>query len=117
MGNANHAFALWSVVRTLKPKHIIESGVWCGQTSWLLRQAAGPGTWIYPLDPRPMSMFAYRDNASSRSRYFTGQAFKDLSEVDWGSLIPAEDKSRVLVVLDDHQSCTRRVKELLAHGF
>ena len=39
-----HYFALWCIVRWLKPLHIIESGCFAGIGSWFLRQAAGEGT-------------------------------------------------------------------------
>jgi len=118
--NTNHAFSLWFTIRSLKPWHIIESGVWCGQTTWLLREAAGPGAWIYSIDPRPEAMFTYsmkRDDPSSHGHYFTGEHFKDFGEVAWDSIIPRHERERTLVVLDDHQSCLKRAREMLAHGF
>jgi len=118
--NANHAFSLWFIIRALKPLHIIESGVWCGQTTWLLREAAGPDAWVYSLDPRPEAMFTYsmsRDDPFGRGYYATGDRFKDIGEIAWDSLIPWHERERTLVVLDDHQSCLKRVRELLAHGF
>merc|ERR1719454_2080669 len=46
--NFNHAFALWFTAVKLQPKYIIESGVFHGQTTWLLRQAA-PAAQIFSL--------------------------------------------------------------------
>eukprot|EP00404_Azadinium_spinosum_P030697 CAMPEP_0180564150 /NCGR_PEP_ID=MMETSP1037_2-20121125/4858_1 /TAXON_ID=632150 /ORGANISM="Azadinium spinosum, Strain 3D9" /LENGTH=298 /DNA_ID=CAMNT_0022581033 /DNA_START=1 /DNA_END=894 /DNA_ORIENTATION=- len=115
--NTNHAFSLWYTVRALKPKYVIESGVHRGQSTWLLRQAAGPEAWIYSLDPKSESNLLYRDYASGRTRYFMGESFTDLAAVNWTSLIPIEDRTNTLVMLDDHMACTTRVRDLLASGF
>jgi len=115
--NTNHAFALWFTARALRPKHIVESGVNRGQSTWLLRQAAGPDAWIYCLDPHPQDFLTYSDHASNRTRYFMGTRFRDLGDVDWPALIPLSERGRTLVVLDDHMAATRRVGQLLAAGF
>lgn len=118
--NTNHAFAMWYVAQALQPKHVIESGVWCGQGTWLLRQALGPKAWIYVLDPRHHlhnGYMAFRDWKTGRTRYFTGENFKDLRDMDWDNLIPPEERSQTLVVLDDHQASIKRVRDLLAHNF
>ena len=36
----NHAFALYYIVKKLKPKLVIESGVYKGQTTWLIEKAS-----------------------------------------------------------------------------
>jgi len=114
--NTNHAFALWYMVRTLKPKHIVESGVFQGQGTWLLRAAAGPDAKIYSLDPVSKMFLKYRDE-SPNTQYYMGHLFKDLNDMPWDSLIPAEERESTLVVLDDHQSAVSRARDLLALGF
>lgn len=113
--NANHVFALWFAVAHLKPQYIIESGVNKGQTTWLLRQAAPQAT-IYSLDPRPVEFLEFKDE-NKKTHYLMGKEFKDLSEVDWNKLIPAEYRSRTFVMLDDHMSSIKRSAQLLAHDF
>ena len=36
---APHLFALWFIARKLAPDLIVESGVWKGQSTWLLENA------------------------------------------------------------------------------
>lgn len=115
--NTNHAFALWFTIKQLKPKYIVESGVWHGFGTWLLRAAAGNDTTIISLDPHAESFLQYRD-PHPRTKYFLGENWKDFSEMNWDELISKEDRAEsTLVLLDDHQSAIRRTKELLDHGF
>ena len=46
----HHQFGLWCIMRFLKPKHIIESGVFRGLGTWIMRQAA-PSAQIIVIDP------------------------------------------------------------------
>merc|ERR1712032_529583 len=59
----------------------------------------------------------YYHDVSDRTIYFVGEGFRDLSEIDWTRYIPSEARNTTMVVLDDHQSSIRRVRELLALGF
>merc|ERR1712137_333236 len=43
--------------------------------------------------------------------------FKDYGVIDWKAVIPVADRDRTLVVLDDHQACTKRVRQTLDNGF
>ena len=47
----HHQFALWTIVKHLKPRHIIESGINHGLGTWILRQAA-PKAQLILLDPK-----------------------------------------------------------------
>ena len=46
----NHAFALWSIIRHVKPNTIIESGVNTGLSTYVMRHAA-PNAKIISIDP------------------------------------------------------------------
>lgn len=109
----NHCFAMWYTVKVLQPPVVIESGVFMGQGTWLIRQAA-PSTRIISLDPRPASTFTYRDPMAT---YLAGVfTFRDFGILNWSqpNLIPdAEERSRTLVILDDHQSAIKRTMELM----
>lgn len=111
----NHLFSLWYTVRKLKPTHIIESGVWAGMSTWVMRQAAGPHAWIFSFDPDD-SHLQYNDT-SGRTTYFLGQKWTDLENVTWDLLISKEHRGSTLVMLDDHQSVMSRIPNLLPHGF
>merc|ERR550514_630181 len=115
--DVNHAFVLWFTVQKLKPKYIVESGVHNGQSTWLLRQAAGKNTSIYSFDPSTNAPHYTEDHGSLPGRYFLGKDFVDISRANWDKLIPAEDRSNTLVFLDDHMSAIRRTQELRNFGF
>uniref|UniRef100_A0A7S0JKE1 Uncharacterized protein n=1 Tax=Calcidiscus leptoporus TaxID=127549 RepID=A0A7S0JKE1_9EUKA len=107
-----HQFYLWSLVRALKPKHIIESGAYNGLGTWQLRQAA-PDAQIIVLSPKTPHAFVDRRDDS---RYFTEEHFRDFSTVDW-ACAEGLDRSRTVVFVDDHQSGYRRMLEAHARGF
>lgn len=113
--NVNHAFALWYSVKRVKPTHIIESGVFKGQSTWLLRQAA-PNAEIISLDPSADSQLLYRD-WSAKTKYFMGPCFQDLAAIKWDDLIPKKHRASTFVMLDDHQASVKRVAQLLNFGF
>ena len=60
----NHAFALWSIVRTLRPTTLIESGVNTGISTYVMRHAA-PKAKIISIDPlqEALSMSCRRQGA------------------------------------------------------
>jgi hypothetical protein len=106
-----HGWFISYVIYRLKPKHIIESGAHTGRGTWLLRQAA-PHAQIIVISPENPT--AYRDKAPD-SIYFTGEDFKDFTQIDFDSL--KIDKKRTLVFLDDHQAGERRIREARERGF
>lgn len=114
--SVNHQFAEWFLVKTLKPSHIVESGVLHGQATWALREAHGPDGKIFSLDPFDQTAKGFRDK-NPNTKYITGNDWKDLGVLDWDALIPREDRKNTLVILDDHQSFYDRFKALKELGF
>lgn len=113
--NVNHAFALWFSVKQVRPLHVIESGVYHGQSTWLLRQAAGPNARIYSFDPSTPGGLKYKDE-SKNTRYFMGDNFVDMEKANWSSLIPISERERTFAMLDDHQSALLRSRALQRLG-
>lgn len=107
-----HYFALWNIVRSIKPDHIIESGCHTGVGSWFLRQAAGNDVKMIFLSPEHPGI--YQDKNPS-SVYFTGKNFKDFNKISWDTEIP--DKSKTFIFFDDHMASIRRIKEARDFGF
>ena len=107
-----HQFALYAMVKHLQPLHVIESGIYKGHGTWILRQAA-PQAQLIMLDPNGGGL-VYKDTKNS-SLYMTGKAFKDFAQVDWKSM--NLDMDRTLVFIDDHQSGIRRALEARNAGF
>ena len=107
-----HQFAMWCAVRKLKPLHIIESGIYRGLGTWMLRQAA-PDAQLILLDPRKDSL-AYTDEHKD-TIYLTGRSFTDFKDINWESF--NLDLNRTLVYFDDHQSGLVRAFQAHKHGF
>ena len=99
----NGALQLYVAMRALKPDFVVESGVFRGLTTWVIRQAR-PQAEIFCHDP-DLSGLQYRD---VRARYSTA----DWSTADWSRLDPA----RTVAFFDDHVAQGRRVVEAQARG-
>lgn len=99
-----HVFLAWFALSTLKPKVVVESGVWLGQGTWLIEKAC-PDAQIYCIDPN-LKRIRYR---SSRARYFD----RDFSTIDWTHL----PKEETVLFFDDHQDAYERVKLSKWFGF
>ncbi len=99
---APHMFAVFSILKALRPEAVIESGVWRGAGTWLIEQAA-PEAEIFALDPN-LNRLQYR---SSRASYST----IDFNLHDW-----AELPNSTVVLFDDHQDAFVRMQQSLWHG-
>ena len=99
----NGALQLFVLMRALEPDFVIESGVFRGLTTWIIRQAR-PEAEIFCRDP-DLSGLQYRD---AQAHYCT----RDWSTADWSGLDPA----RTVAFFDDHVSQARRVVEARARG-
>ena len=100
-----HMFPSWYIIKKMKPKFIIESGVWKGLGTWFFEQAS-PDSQIFSLDPNPQ----FRVYTSQKSNYST----YDFSKVEWTKIL---DVNETLVFIDDHQNSLDRVKQCMNFGF
>ena len=57
-----HLFALWCLLKKLKPTHVVESGVWRGQSTWLIEKAR-PEAALFCIDLNFNSL-AYRSKTA-----------------------------------------------------
>lgn len=99
-----HLFATWYLVRHLKPRVIVESGVWKGLGTWILEQAA-PEAQVISIDP----FLDKREYISPNVTYHS----IDFTEIDWSEI----DTSTALVFFDDHQSAYNRLIHCHWFGF
>lgn len=99
-----HMFLTWYTARNLQPTTIIESGVWKGQGTWLLRQACPLAT-MYCLDPYPKARL-YTD---PHAIYYT----EDFKRLSWDHV----NKETTLLFFDDHQNAMERVRQARTMGF
>ncbi|AWN40017.1 hypothetical protein [Methylobacterium durans] len=99
----NGALQLYVAMRALGPRHVIESGVFRGLTTWVIRQAC-PEAEIHCHDP-DLSGLQYRD---AQARYAT---------TDWSHTgLRGLDPSATVAFFDDHVPQARRVVEAEARG-
>lgn len=99
-----HMFSAWFVVKNLRPKTLIESGVWKGLGTWFFEQAS-PQTQIISIDPRP----DFRIYTGKNVIYKT----EDFLSVNWDVL----EKDDSLVFFDDHQNSIERIAKCKTLGF
>ena len=76
--NLMHQFGLWCLLRRLKPKYVIESGIFRGLGTWILRQAC-PSARLIMLDPAAKEL-SYTDQHPD-TLYFTGDKFRDFNRL------------------------------------
>lgn len=105
----DHSYYLWYTLRKLQPKFIVESGIFEGHTTWLIKKAC-PNAQLISLDPRP-SLPQRFDGVT----YFIGKNFSDFNTISWSKYDFSPENSFVL--FDDHQSGMRRSLEAYSHGF
>ena len=101
---SSHMLSVWFIIKQIKPKYLIESGVWKGLGTWFFEKAS-PETKIISIDPVPQ----YREYTSPNVTYQT----EDFLDTDWSHL-PKED---TLIFFDDHQNFIKRMKHAYSLGF
>jgi hypothetical protein len=103
-------FTLYWTCRVTKPNIVVESGVWRGQSTWLIRQVCGEKTEIVCLDPRENTN-GWVD-PSSHTTYLMGKKF-----VDFGALsINGPGRQGILCFFDDHQDAWERLQQCARAG-
>ena len=99
-----HCFALYCFLKTLKPKHVIESGIWRGQTTWLIKKT------IEDVD-----LYSIDTDLSQKKISFNDVTYlnKDITKYDWKEI----DKDKTLIIFDDHVCFSKRLDFLLKNNF
>ena len=92
-------FSFYFLLKKLQPEVVIESGVWHGQSTKLIRETLG-NVKIISLDPYPIE--GYIDENAT---YYVGDKFKDFKDLDLSSF----DMNKVLCFFDDHQNSAQRL--------
>lgn len=103
-----HLFNTWFLLKNIKPKIIIESGVWRGLGTWVMENAC-PDAKIISIDI-DYSNLKYR---SDKVTYLTN----DIRTYDWNSILEefyakGIKKEEIVVFLDDHQNFLDRLEFL-----
>ena len=100
----DHCFALYCLLKKIKPKYIIESGVWKGQTTWLLKKVL-KNSKVFSIDID----FSNRKVIYDDVKYLN----KDITQYNWNKL----DKNKTLIVFDDHVCFSKRLNFLKKNKF
>lgn len=103
--SSTHLFWTWYVLKKLNPKHIIESGVFKGQGTWLMRKTC-PDANIYSIDP----LLEQRTYIDEYVTYFT----EDFSKIQWENYL---NPNETFCFFDDHQDAYLRVQQMKWMGF
>lgn len=103
-GGFSAGLLLWTLARAVKPSCMVESGVFRGFTTWVLRQA------------RPDArQFAFDISFAERRRIEDGV---DYREHDWmQSQVPMAPGESGLIFFDDHMNQWQRIREAAQRGF
>lgn len=100
---APHAFATYFMLKSLKPRVIIESGVWKGQGTWLIEKAC-PNAHLVSLDI-DFSNLIYK---SPNAEYVE----QDFSYLD----VETIEKDHTICFFDDHQNALLRLQQMKWKG-
>lgn len=97
-------FSLFYMLRKLAPKVIVESGVWNGLSTKLIRKTVGPDAIILCLDPRPIPPSGFKDS-NPNTIYYVGSDFCDFEKLDLSKYDPAT----VFAFFDCHTNAALRL--------
>ena len=100
-----HMFATWFMLRKLRPKIIVESGVWKGQGTWIIEQAL-PKSQIICFDI-DFSELIYK---SKKAEYVES----DVKYYNWNKF---NENEELLFFFDDHQNAFDRIRWSHYNGF
>lgn len=97
-------FTLFFTLKQINPKIVIESGVWNGLSTKLIRKTLGPDIIIICLDPREIPVDGFRDN-NNNTIYYTGKQFIDFKNLD----LQNYDSKDIFAFFDCHQNAPQRL--------
>ena len=101
----NHSFATYLILKIKNPKLVVESGVWKGLSTYIIKSAV-PKSEIVCLDVNFKNIQYKVDSAN----YFE----TDFSDINWSKFQNINDS---VCFFDDHQNSLERLKEMKWWGF
>jgi len=106
----NDMFSFYFLLNKLRPDVVIESGVWNGQSTKLIRKVLGDNCKILCLDPREIDTTGFTDT-NPNTTYYTGKNF-----IDFASLNLDVKSNTALCFFDDHQNSAQRLIQCIEKG-
>ncbi len=100
----DHCYALFCFLKKIKPKNVIESGIWKGQTTWLIKQTL-----------KNVKIFSIDIDMSNREVIYDDVTYlnKDISNYNWSNL----EKHKTVIIFDDHVCFSKRINFLKKNKF
>ena len=91
-----HCFALYCFLKKIKPQFVIESGVWKGQTTWLIKKTL-----------KKVKLFSIDTDLSKKEINFKDVTYlnKDITRYKWNKI----NKNKTLIIFDDHVCFSKRI--------
>lgn len=96
-------FTLYLVLDSIKPKVVVESGVWNGISTKLIRKIL-PDATIICLDPREIPDYGHKDD-NPNTIYYTGESFVDFEKLD----LSKYNNDEILCFFDCHHNALERM--------
>ena len=97
-------FSLHIALKKIKPRVVIESGVWHGASTELIRKTVGPDVIIISIDPLEVPHTGWKDT-NINTIYYTGTNFIDFKDINLDKYNPNE----IFAFFDDHQNMISRI--------
>jgi hypothetical protein len=97
-------FTLFFTLKQINPKVVIESGVWNGLSTKLIRKTLGLDAIIICLDPREIPPGGYKDN-NQNTIYYIGKKFVDFNKLD----LKKYNSNDIFAFFDCHQNAPLRL--------
>ena len=101
-----HLLALFFYLKKMQPKLIIESGIYKGQGTWLMRECC-PNSRIISIDI-DLNQIVFKDD---KTEYYD----KDIMTIGLDRLIENFNSDDILIFFDDHQNFNERFNFLVKH--
>ncbi len=100
----DHCFAIYCLLKKIKPTNVIESGVWKGQTTWLIKNTL-----------KKANIFSIDIDLSNRKIIYNDVIYydRDISKINWRKL----NKKKTLIIFDDHICFSKRIGFLIKNNF
>lgn len=109
------AFYLYYWLRELSPEFVVESGVWRGFSTWVMRQAA-PAAKIVSLDPI-FTLGHCLDTAKIGPGYWPAALERSGMDFSCHGFEFMTKPASSLVLFDDHQNKIHRLQQAIQKGF
>ncbi len=100
----DHSYALFCLLKKIKPKYVIESGVWKGHTTWLIKKAL-----------KDVKIYSIDINLKNIDVFFKDVEYlnKDITKYNWNKL----NKNKTLIIFDDHVCFSKRLNFIKKNKF